>query len=302
MSEKEEPSNDNILEGNINNNKNENNNNIAQEVNDKLQERPTLVSNPRYTRINSGFSIDGYDSVPQVNTMSENKDEEKNEGKDEENKENIVIKSKEHKNSLNMQTYNLKIIVIGDIAVGKTSLIRRYIDNTFSDDYKASISCENKNKKVDIDGETVADMQIWDTAGEEKFMSITRQYYNNSHGALVIYDLTNKDSFIKMSKWIKDLKDNAPENITIMIVGNKSDLPNKKVNLESELKYYKEKYEHFEVSAKTGTNVSLAFEKLAFKIIEKIRDENKKGSEKVEVESVALKANMGNKKKKKCQC
>ena len=170
MSEKEEPSNDNILEGNINNNKNENNNNIAQEVNDKLQERPTLVSNPRYTRINSGFSIDGYDTVPQVNTISENKDEEKNEGKDEENKENIVIKSKEHKNSLNMQTYNLKIIVIGDIAVGKTSLIRRYIDNTFSDDYKASISCENKNKKVDIDGETVADMQIWDTAGEEKFM------------------------------------------------------------------------------------------------------------------------------------
>jgi len=302
MSEKEEPSNDNILEGNINNNKNENNNNIAQEVNDKLQERPTLVSNPRYTRINSGFSIDGYDTVPQVNTISENKDEEKNEGKDEENKENIVIKSKEHKNSLNMQTYNLKIIVIGDIAVGKTSLIRRYIDNTFSDDYKASISCENKNKKVDIDGETVADMQIWDTAGEEKFMSITRQYYTNSHGALVIYDLTNKDSFIKMSKWIKDLKDNAPENITIMIVGNKSDLTNKKVNLENELKNYKEKYEHFEVSAKTGTNVSLAFEKLAFKIIEKIRDENKKGSEKVEVESVALKANMGNKKKKKCQC
>jgi len=302
MSEKEEPSNDNILEGNINNNKNENNNNIAQEVNDKLQERPTLVSNPRYTRINSGFSIDGYDTVPQVNTISENKDEEKNEGKDEENKENIVIKSKEHKNSLNMQTYNLKIIVIGDIAVGKTSLIRRYIDNTFSDDYKASISCENKNKKVDIDGETVADMQIWDTAGEEKFMSITRQYYTNSHGALVIYDLTNKDSFMKMNKWIKDLKDNAPKNITIMIVGNKSDLPDKKVNLENELKHYKENYEHLEVSAKTGTNVSLAFEKLAFKIIEKIRDENKKGSEKVEVESVALKANMGNKKKKKCQC
>ena len=155
---------------------------------------------------------------------------------------------------------------------------------------------------MDIDGETVADMQIWDTAGEEKFMSITRQYYTNSHGALVIYDLTNKDSFIKMSKWIKDLKDNAPKNITIMIVGNKSDLTNKKVNLENELKNYKEKYEHFEVSAKTGTNVTLAFEKLAFKTIEKIREENKKGSEKVEVESVALKANMGNKKKKKCQC
>ena len=94
----------------------------------------------------------------------------------------------------------MKIILLGDIAVGKTSLIGRYITNTFSNQYKSSIGCELKQKTVQIDKDIQAKLQIWDTAGEERFLDVTKQYYNGSHGAMVVYDLTNKNSFLKMNK------------------------------------------------------------------------------------------------------
>ena len=176
--------------------------------------------------------------------------------------------------------------------------------NTFSEEHKSSISCEFKNKKIILDGETSANLQIWDTAGEERFMSVTRQYYNDSNGAIVIYDLTNKDTFLKMNKWIKELKDNAPKDIIISVVGNKSDLVNEKVDLGEELTPFKKDYLYCEVSAKHGTNVSLAFENLTNKIIEKMKEKKEKG-EKIEPrDSVPLKrkTSSSSKKPKKCHC
>ena len=131
-------------------------------------------------------------------------------------------------------------------------------------------------------------------------MAVTRQYYNNSHGAMIIYDLTNKSSFIQMNKWIKDVKNNAPKNIVIMIVGNKSDLIKKKIDLGSELNSYKQNYIYYEVSAKNGTNISLAFEELALKIIEKQKE--KSNEDNGPGDAVLLKKSSGKQKVKKCQC
>ena len=287
-----------------NNENNENNQIVLQEIE---SDRPTEVNNnanpERYTEVEDYLStpIEGFSNNNINNLNLENIEKEGTKA------ENSSENSKDKQNPLynsNIQTYNLKIIVLGDIAVGKTSVIGRYMTNTFSEEHKSSISCEFKNKKIILDGETSANLQIWDTAGEERFMSVTRQYYNDSNGAIVIYDLTNKDTFLKMHKWIKELKDNAPKDIIISVVVNKSDLVNEKVDLGEELTPFKKDYLYCEVSAKHGTNVSLAFENLTNKIIEKMKEKKEKG-EKIEPrDSVPLKrkTSSSSKKPKKCHC
>ena len=284
-------------------------NSILQE---EISGRPTEINNDvRYTEVNNDYMfnpIEGFQSNSMENTQNESI--EKKEGEKEENKDNQNNKEatndkknkKQQKSGYNMnkQKFDFKVIVLGDIAVGKTSVIGRYITNTFSEVHKSSISCEFKKKKIEVDADTEVNLQIWDTVGEEKFLSVTKQYYNGSHGAMIIYDLTNRNSFTKMNKWINDVKDNAPKNIVIMIVGNKSDLTDKKVDLGEELNPFKQNYMYLEVSAKNGTNVSLAFEDLTFKIIEKQKEISKE--EPVVKDTIPLKKNPGKQKKKTCNC
>ena len=284
-------------------------NSILQE---EISGRPTEINNDvRYTEVNNDYMfnpIEGFQSNSMENTQNESI--EKKEGENEENKDNQNNKEatndkknkKQQKSGYNMnkQKLDFKVIVLGDIAVGKTSVIGRYITNTFSEVHKSSISCEFKKKKIEVDADTEVNLQIWDTVGEERFLSVTKQYYNNSHGAMIIYDLTNRNSFTKMNKWINDVKDNAPKNIVIMIVGNKSDLTDKKVDLGEELNPFKQNYMYLEVSAKNGTNVSLAFEDLTFKIIEKKKEISKE--EPVVKDTIPLKKNPGKQKKKTCNC
>ena len=117
---------------------------------------------------------------------------------------------------------------------------------------------------------------------------------------MVVYDVTKKDTFLKMNKWIKDVKNNAPKNIVIMVVGNKADLDKKKVDLGPELDPFKENYLYKEVSAKSGLNVNIAFENLANKIIEKQKE--KGNEEEVKKDTVPLKRTTLGKKQKKCNC
>jgi len=222
-------------------------NSILQE---EISGRPTEINNDvRYTEVNNDYMfnpIEGFQSNSMENTQNESI--EKKEGENEENKDNQNNKEatndkknkKQQKSGYNMnkQKLDFKVIVLGDIAVGKTSVIGRYITNTFSEVHKSSISCEFKKKKIEVDADTEVNLQIWDTVGEERFLSVTKQYYNNSHGAMIIYDLTNRNSFTKMNKWINDVKDNAPKNIVIMIVGNKSDLTDKKSRFRRRIKSF----------------------------------------------------------------
>ena len=292
---------------------NENDNNELKASQNPLQdyesERPTEMNNNdvRYTEIESDYlynPIEGYTSSNNNNIPSNVGGNKSEEIKNEENNE--VVKNNQN-NPLynpNKQIYNLKMIVLGDIAVGKTSVINRFISNTFSDEHKTSISCEFQEKKLDIDGETGVNLQIWDTAGEERFMSVTKQYYIDSHGVMVIYDLTSKKTFEQMNKWIKNVKDTAPKDIVIMVVGNKSDLINEKVDLGDDLTPFKNEYLYREVSAKNGNNVSLAFEELTQKILETIKEKKEKGGEDIikPRDSVPLRKQSKSKHKKKCPC
>lgn len=262
----------------------------------------------RYTEVENDYlnlnPIEGLKANEVGNHINDNDEKKEGENKDDKDNKSSANDNTNKKISnpsynTNKQKFNSKIIVIGDIAVGKTSVIARYITNTFTEDHISSIACELKEKTIRIGMDIEVNLQIWDTVGEERFMAVTKQYYNNAHGAMIVYDLANKSSFIQLNKWIKDVINNAPKNIVIMIVGNKCDLPNK-IDFSNELNQFKQNYMYYEVSAKNGTNISLAFEELALKIIEKQKE---KGNEdNGPGDSIPLKKNSGKQKEKKCQC
>ena len=169
--------------------------------------------------------------------------------------------------------YLLKYIVIGDSAVGKSNLLLRYAHDRFNDEYQATIGVEFGAKNVEINDQ-IYRIQIWDTAGQENFKSLTRAYYKNSVCAIIVYDITNKQSFNNINTWIDDCKNQSPKTIFFVLVGNKSDLENKRqVNYNEGLKFAQENnILFFESSAKTGKNVEDIFYKSAKIISEKIKE------------------------------
>ena len=167
--------------------------------------------------------------------------------------------------------YLFKYIIIGDAAVGKSNLLLRYTHGQFKPEYQLTIGVEFGAKNISIN-DKIYRIQIWDTAGQENFRSITRAYYKNSVCALVVYDITNRDSFNNISNWIEDCKNQSPKTIFMVLVGNKSDLSDKRVISIEEGRELAEKYNmiFFETSAKTGDNVDLIFFKSAEEIAKKI--------------------------------
>jgi small GTP-binding protein len=167
--------------------------------------------------------------------------------------------------------YLFKYIIIGDAAVGKSNLLLRYAHGQFKDEYQLTIGVEFGAKNISIN-DKIYRIQIWDTAGQENFRSITRAYYKDSVCALVVYDITNRDSFNNISNWVEDCKNQSPKTIFMVLVGNKSDLNDKRVISVDEGRELAEKYNmiFFETSAKTGENVDLIFFKSAEEIAKKI--------------------------------
>lgn len=119
--------------------------------------------------------------------------------------------------------YLFKIVLIGDSSVGKTNLLSRFTRNEFNPDSKATIGVEFATRTLDVDG-TKVKTQIWDTAGQERYRAITTAYYRGAVGALVVYDITKADTYDSVSRWLKEMEENADDNIVIALVGNKSDL------------------------------------------------------------------------------
>jgi len=170
-----------------------------------------------------------------------------------------------------------KIILLGESETGKTSLINRYVFNKFES--SPIIPDENdsdKNTKIiDIDDKNSVELSIYDTTNEKKMGKITRNYYKDSHGAIIVFDLGNIESFNKIKYWQKEINNNAPKDIIICILANKSDLiVGKNVNFE-EAKALAGDNLCYEVSAKDGNNVSLAFEQLTFRIIKEQKKRKK---------------------------
>ena len=123
-----------------------------------------------------------------------------------------------------MESY--KVVLIGGSSVGKSSIFKRYIQGTYNDKTSVTMSASYMEKVVPIAGqENPIKIQLWDTAGSERFKTINRIYYRDATAALVVYDITKRDTlFGEAEHWIKDLKENAPSNVIIALAGNKSDL------------------------------------------------------------------------------
>ena len=169
--------------------------------------------------------------------------------------------------------YLFKYIIIGDSAVGKSNLLLQYCHNKFNDDYQAPIGVEFGAKNLTVNNK-IYRVQIWDTAGQENFRSITRAYYKNSVCAMVVYDITNKDTFNNVQTWIEDCKNQSPKTIFMVLVGNKNDLEDKRqVKYEEGMELAnKNGMMFFETSAKSGFNVEEIFNSSAKAIAQKIDD------------------------------
>ena len=157
----------------------------------------------------------------------------------------------------------LKILIIGDTNVGKTSMLLNYTDNYFPETHLATIGVEYKVKELITDKYKI-NLQIWDTAGQERFRSITKSFFQNSNGILFVYDITNINTFHNVKDWIRDSEMNTNNRFEKLLIGNKIDLKDKRKVSFEDLKEYgiKRKIEVMEVSAKERVNIDEAFQKI----------------------------------------
>ena len=167
-----------------------------------------------------------------------------------------------------------KIILIGDSSVGKTNIMSKYLKNQFQENSKATVGVEFGSKLFSVEGHNIK-AQIWDTAGQEKYKAITSAYYKGSKGAFVVYDITRKETFDSIDKWIYDLKSSGDPKIITLLIGNKNDLEDKREVLKEQ---GEEKAKSFgcaflETSALSGDNIEKAFELMISEIFKNFGEE-----------------------------
>ena len=162
-----------------------------------------------------------------------------------------------------------KILLLGDTSVGKTCFFMQYIDNTFHEVHISTVGLDNKIKDVELD-DKVYKVQIWDTAGQDRFRSITKNYFKGAHGIVLLYDITDKGTFESVRNWIKQIKEEVDDNVCIILVGNKIDLEDKRQVSKEQGESMAAEYGlmHFECSAKTGENIHESFNELLKKTVE----------------------------------
>ncbi|XP_060174620.1 ras-related protein RABA4d-like [Lycium barbarum] len=156
--------------------------------------------------------------------------------------------------------YVFKIVLIGDSAVGKSQLLARFARNEFNLDSKATIGVEFQTKTLQVDNKTVK-AQIWDTAGQERYRAVTSAYYRGAVGAMLVFDLTKRQSFDHMARWLEELRGHADKNIVIMLIANKCDLGTLRAVPVEDAQEFAERENLFfmETSALQSTNVESAF-------------------------------------------
>ncbi|RMC07841.1 hypothetical protein DUI87_15310 [Hirundo rustica rustica] len=169
--------------------------------------------------------------------------------------------------SLVSSDYLFKLLLIGDSGVGKSCLLLRFADDTYTESYISTIGVDFKIRTIELDGKTIK-LQIWDTAGQERFRTITSSYYRGAHGIIVVYDVTDQESFNNVKQWLQEIDRYASENVNKLLVGNKCDLTTKKVVDYTTAKEFADSLgiPFLETSAKNATNVEQSFMTMAAEI------------------------------------
>jgi Ras-related protein Rab-21 len=172
-----------------------------------------------------------------------------------------------------MTTTNFKVVLLGEGSVGKTSLVTRYVQNTFNERHVTTIQASFLTKRLNVDGSRV-NISIWDTAGQERFHALGPIYYRESHGALLVYDITDNSSFVKVKNWVKELRSQLGKSVTLAIIGNKVDLEKSRaVNKEEALSYAQSVgAKHYDTSAKLNKGLEELFLDLTRRMLEANKD------------------------------
>ena len=165
--------------------------------------------------------------------------------------------------------YIFKLILIGNSGVGKSCILQRYMKHTFEENYKCTIGVDFLMKSLIINGQTVK-LQIWDTAGQEKYKSMVSSYYRGANVALIVFDITSHKTFDALPLWIENFYKNGPEQKNIILIGNKKDLEEDREVTQEEAKLFSETNNmiYFETSAKDGENIDYVFNYAAEKLLE----------------------------------
>lgn len=157
-----------------------------------------------------------------------------------------------------------EVLMVGDSGAGKSCLLLRFTDNTFSTEFISTIGVDFKVKEIEIDGKAVT-LQMWDTAGQERFRNITQSYYRGSNGVVVVFDITDRMTFDHLTFWLKEIEKHASPTITRLLVGNKQDLKESRSVSRQEAELLASQYGmgYIEASAKTGYHIEKMFCALA---------------------------------------
>ena len=199
--------------------------------------------------------------------------------------------------------YLFKLLLIGNSSVGKSSLLVRFVDDVWEENFVPTIGVDFKLKTLDVNGKKVK-LQIWDTAGQERFKNITASYYRGGNGVLVVYDITDRDSFTNLTSWLIEIEKNANKNVFKLLIGIKNDLESERKVTFNEGKEFADSngMKFIETSAKTADKVYEAFELLTKEIIKNNLNKDKVITNKATERKIELNKGADLNKKKKEGC
>jgi len=199
--------------------------------------------------------------------------------------------------------YLIKLLLIGDSGVGKSCLLLRFSDDSFTPSFITTIGIDFKIRTIELEGKRIK-LQIWDTAGQERFRTITTAYYRGAMGILLVYDVTDEKSFANIRNWIRNIEQHASENVNKILIGNKCDLVDKKIVDTARGKALADEYgiKFLETSAKNSINVDDAFISLAKDIKKRLIDtaEPSPNGDSSVLKNLKDSGNQNQKSKKKC--
>jgi len=169
--------------------------------------------------------------------------------------------------------FHIKVLMLGDMGVGKTCMLLRYTHDSFSPLFVTTIGIDFKIKILNLNG-IKTKLQIWDTAGQERFRTITISYFKGAHAIMLVYDITDRETFENISNWMSKIQEHAESRVSVILVGNKCDRENERKVSRKEGEAIAKKYNipFFEVSAKSSINISEAYEAIATDTLKRLNE------------------------------